>query len=199
MAPCCSAPCRWPNGRRFSNKIGKYFVCSVACKPVAYLCCRRFALARAQHILGCATTAPPPYKQKINVRTPPPSPWCPATPPLVPSNTPPLAHPAAVRRFGGPSSEQGGALLHKGSTVAPTAPRVASARDTRGVGRGRRPSATPPSQALPSAPADSRPRERPTYTDALSRSGTDRPHRPVRRRGVVDRPRTSTTRWRPQD
>lgn len=48
------------------------------------------------------------------------------TTPLVPSNTT-LAHPAAVQRFGGPSSEQGGALLHKGSTVAPTASRVARA------------------------------------------------------------------------
>ncbi len=137
MAPCCSAPCRWPNGRRFSNKIGKYFVCSVACKPVAYLCCSRFVLARVQHILGCATTAPPPYKQKnkranaaplplVSSDTPPGAqqhpPWrTPGAPrrrpairgvlpqqgPLVPSNTPSLAHPAAARRFGGTSSKQG--------------------------------------------------------------------------------------------
>lgn len=197
MAPCCSAPCRWPNGRRFSNKIGKYFVCSVACKPVAYLCCRRFALARAQHILGCATTAPPPYKQKINVRTPPPSPWCPATPPPWCPATPPWRTP--------PPSGDSGAVVGTGGRplaqgVYGGADGVARrARGTRGVGRGRRPSATPPSQALPSAPAGSRPRERPTHTDALSRSGTDQPHRPVRRRGVVDRPRTNTTRWRPQD
>jgi hypothetical protein len=108
MAPCCSAPCRWPNGRRFSNKIGKYFVCSVACKPVAYLCCRRFALARAQHILGCATTAPPPYKQKINVRTPPPSPWCPATPPPGAQQHPPWRPPP-------PSGDSGGRRRNRGA------------------------------------------------------------------------------------
>lgn len=129
MAPCCSAPCRWPNGRRFSNKIGKYFVCSVACKPVAYLCCRRFALARAQHILGCATTAPPPYKQKINVRTPPPSPWCPATPPPWCPATPPWRTPP-------PSSDSGGRRRNRG---APSCTRGLRWRRRRRASRARHP------------------------------------------------------------
>lgn len=156
---------------------------------------------RELNILSAApTTAPPLYKQNkranaallplVSSNTPPPA------PPRHPPGAPP-AHPAAVRRFGGRRRNRGAPSCTRGLRWRRRR-RASRARYPRGGG-GRRPSATPPSQALPSAPADSRPRERPTYTDALSRSGTDRPHRPVRRRGVVDRPRTSTTRWRPQD